>query len=142
MATDVFYDIATGSSGYETDEGLMTAALLSLLTDARADAEDVVPDATDLRGWWGSDFAEEPGDVFGSKLWLTETGLATQETLEAAENYIREALQWMLDDGYVELITVKLEIQDRALAGQVILDRPQGLGQVAIDLWDATISGP
>lgn len=137
----LYYDLSSTSGGYETDEGLKTAALLSLLTDARADAEDIVPDPTDLRGWWGSDFGEDGPDEFGSKLWITETGLATQATLDAAENYIREALQWMLDDGIVETITVNLEIQGQVLAGKVLLDRPRNLGQVAIDLWDATIDG-
>ncbi len=142
MATDIYYDIASGSSagGYETDEGLATAALLSLLTDARAGDDDDVPDTSDLKGWWGDDFAEDAGDVFGSKLWILLGQVATDTRKDEADEYIRAALQWMIDDGIVDDITVQLEIAyGNWLTARIGLTRPAEQGQVFVQLWDATL---
>ncbi len=140
--SDIYYDISAGSSagGYETDEGLATAAMLSLLTDSRADDADDVPDDSDLGGWWGSDFADDGPDEFGSKLWILLGQVATDTRRDEADQYIRDALQWMLDDVLVDEITVELEIAyGDWLTGKVTLLRPAQLGQVAVQLWDATV---
>ena len=52
------------------DDGLDTAVILSLFSDARARAGDDTPAPDDLRGWWGDAFAAKTGDRFGSRLWL------------------------------------------------------------------------
>ena len=62
-------DIAVFGADLELDEGLRSAILLSLFSDARAQPGDVAEDE-DPRGYWGDALTE--GDRFGSRLWLLE----------------------------------------------------------------------
>jgi phage gp46-like protein len=52
----------------QSGDDLESAVLISLFTDRRAEASDVVPDGSnDRRGWWG-----DSGSLYliGSRLWL------------------------------------------------------------------------
>lgn len=81
------------------DNGLLTPVLVSLFTDARARSGDEIPDGTsDPRGWWGDAYLP-PGDRMGSRLWLLDRSLRTPFTLKRIEDYAREALAWMVEDG-------------------------------------------
>lgn len=89
-----------------TDQGLVTAATISLFTDRLADPGDVIPDGSaDRRGWWGDmpvDAAAQDAvapDLTGSRLWLLDRALQTAATLANAEIYAKEALAWMITDG-------------------------------------------
>lgn len=93
------------------DDGLTTAVLISLFTDARAKDDDILPDVLstedfpDLRGWWGDETSELLADSVGSRLWLLSRAKSTTENLRLAERYAKEALQWMVD----EEIAAKIE---------------------------------
>lgn len=88
------------------DPGFETAVIISLFTDRRAENEDVLPDNTDdRRGWWG-DVLNEDSDKIGSRLWLTSRSKNTSEVLPLIEEYVKESLQWMVDDGAAEFIEV------------------------------------
>jgi len=90
----------------EHTHDLETAVLISLFTDRLADPDDVLPDNTgDRRGWWG-DTGKDPPDPIGSKLWLLVREKQTNQVRLRAEDYAREALQWMLDDGAADQIDV------------------------------------
>jgi len=91
-----------------SERGLATAVLLSLFTDRRANNDDVPPsgDATDRRGWWGDQFLEDGGDLYGSRLWLLDRSTLSNETVLRATEYAKEALQWMVDDKVVSTIGV------------------------------------
>lgn len=92
-------DLVVASNDLKVDEGLQTAILISLFTDARANDDEVPAEDTSRRGWWGDLFQAAPGDQVGSKLWLLKREKRTLETLNRAEEYSKEALQWMIDDG-------------------------------------------
>lgn len=78
---------------------LQTQFLISLFSDRQANADDILPDGTtDRRGWWGD--TDEPVKI-GSRLWLLERSKLSQEVAIKAQEYAREALQWMVDDGIV-----------------------------------------
>ena len=86
------------------DDGLKAAVLYSLFTDKRAESDDEIPDATDdRRGYWGDSVLDESE---GSHLWLLTREKQTRETLNRAEAYAREALQWLIDDGHANQIDV------------------------------------
>jgi phage gp46-like protein len=88
------------------DAGFETALLISLFTDRRAGAEDVLPDNSGVRrGFWG-DALNKDNDADGSKLWLLTRAKITDETVTRVEEYCTEALQWMIDDGVAQTITV------------------------------------
>jgi phage gp46-like protein len=90
------------------EDGIETAVLMSLFSDRRATEEDSLPDPsnTDLKGWWGDQVADFPGDEIGSLLWLLSRSKTTQDTLVKAEAYVKDALQWLIDDG----VTIRNEV--------------------------------
>jgi phage gp46-like protein len=118
------------------DEGLETAVVLSLFTDALAAEDDVLPSLTedDRRGWWAQ--------PWGSKLWLLTREKWTDDVRLRAEFYTREALNWMMQDGVADDIQVEARLMDIgqvavAVAiykdGRLLFAKPFGL------LWQATI---
>ncbi|MFM8333100.1 MAG: phage GP46 family protein, partial [Candidatus Methylumidiphilus sp.] len=83
---------------------------VSIFTERRALADDVLPAAGgDRRGWWGDAYADIDADRIGSRLWLLERSRDLPNVLLLAEQYLREAVQWLIDDGVVEQIDCKAE---------------------------------
>ena len=91
-------DICVVGADLQADDGLETAIILSLFTDARVREDELPSGHTWRRGWWGDAVDDEP-DTTGSKLWTLRRSKATQEDLVKARAYIREALRWMIRDG-------------------------------------------
>lgn len=82
-----------------SDDSLTTAVLLSLFTDRRADVADRLPDDSgDRRGWWGDSYRPRP---IGSRLWLLAREKTIDSVLTRAEDYAREALGWLREDGHI-----------------------------------------
>jgi len=113
-------DWAMSGPDLQSDSGLETAVIISLLTDRQAEGDDLIPDATrpatsgtiaNRRGWWGDSMPEQTTDAakpdrIGSRLWLLERAQATQQTATLAKKYIEEALQWLIDDGVAQVVSV------------------------------------
>lgn len=139
-------DMALAASALSTDDGLKTAIIISLFTDARAQDGDPLPDGADPRGWWGNGFA--PGDLptdreLGSRLWLLARAKTTADVPAKAREYALEALQWMLDDGVAASVEVTVERQANAgtpvLAFAVAIKRPGESAASQYDLvWEAS----
>lgn len=92
-------DLAIVDGDLAEENGLKTAVIMSLFTDARAGKDDILPEGeTDRRGWWGEMLNDEPIGSFGSKLWLLEREKVVPEVLARAEKYARDALKWLLDE--------------------------------------------
>lgn len=113
---------------------LATAVLISLFTDRRADPDDVIPDGTaDPRGWWGDAGRDVP---IGSKLWLLEREKRTEPVRLRAEDYIAEALQWLVDDGVAAAVEVTAQwALGGRLEAQVTIIEPAGRQQVFNYQW-------
>lgn len=112
----------TATQDLESDEGLETAVIISLFTDARAFDDDVLPDfnSTDKRGWWGDLVSPvSDGDKIGSKLWLLERSSTREDVPQKAKQYAMEALRWMITDGVAIKTEVEAERQGRV--GQDVL---------------------
>lgn len=99
------------------DNELHTAIIISLFTD-RYDPQ------TNQGGYWGDDLAN--GDILGSRLWLLKRAKPNQQTLLDAEAYATESLQWMLDDGLVDQLTISASLRGR---GQLTLTVDAIIGQ-------------
>lgn len=105
----------------KNDNGLLAAVLYSLFTDRIANADDFIPDGTEnRRGHWA-----DPEE--GSRLWLLNRAKQTQQTLNLAVEYCREALQWLLDDGIASSVEVEAEwLRLYVLAVRVQIDLIDG----------------
>lgn len=105
-------DLTLIDSDLASDPGMETAVLLSLFVDRRAFDDDVPPsgDVNDRRGWWADAFADTEGDLIGSRLWLLDRSISSDETRRRAIEYCNEALQWMVDDRVVSKFEVTVEL--------------------------------
>lgn len=90
-----------------TDSDLRTSILISLFSDARATDDDQLPTKDDdRRGWVGNVFSEVP---IGSRLWLLDRSVLTDEVIRRAKDYVIEALHWMVEKNIVERIEVEAQ---------------------------------
>lgn len=144
-------DLVIDGGGVALDDGLQTAILLSLFTDARAPDDAELPQrGTDRRGWWGNGF---PADRFagranqemGSLLWLLSREKVTGRTVALAKSYALDALQWLVRDRVASSVAVEVETQASAdipdrLAIGVIVERPEGPSRQRYDFtWEASL---
>lgn len=87
---------------------LKRALIISLFSWRKAHDDDEVDGSR--YGYWGDSYPPVPGALIGSRLWLLKRSkLVTNETLLQAEEIIREATQWFIDDGIAQRIDVQLE---------------------------------
>ena len=99
------FDIGIGSDGdLLATDGFDTSILLSLGTDARA-SESEVQDSIKRRGYVGDEFFDNENFNHGSKLWLLEQARVTNDTRNSAVNYAELALQWFVDENYLDSVT-------------------------------------
>lgn len=90
------------------EDGMATAVILSLFLDARARADDALPDGgTDRRGFWADTVAPAvERDRTGSRLWLLSREKTLPEVLRRAHDYAAEALRWLVEDGVASRVDV------------------------------------
>lgn len=102
-------DYVLAGADLQKGDDLQTAVLISLFSDRVANDDDVIPDNTnDPRGWCGDQFSDVP---IGSRLWFLRRAKRTQQTLQDAQGYALEALQWLLTDGIVAAVDVYCQWQ-------------------------------
>lgn len=109
-------DLASG-------DDLDTAVYISAFSDQLARTDDTY-DGDDRRGWWG-DEGEDYG--IGSRLWLIYRERLSRETAENAKTYLRESLQWMIDDLIASDVVVNYRIvYPSALYLYAVITQPDG----------------
>lgn len=125
----VWNGVEMAGSWMETEEedGLKTAILLSLFTDARAELEDELPaQESNRRGWWAEGMETAP-HPFGCKWWLRWRQKQTEETAAVFADDAREALAWMITDGVVTAIDISTQWVRRGVLGfQAVFHLPTG----------------
>ena len=109
---DNCFDIRLEDGDFIADDGLETVIITALFTDKRV-RNDQLPDfATDKRGWWGDMVSEVDQDRIGSRLWTLARSKISNETLRLYEDYSREALQFLIEDGIANQIEVSASYND------------------------------
>lgn len=105
LDTDGLIDIAFVPGDVAADDGLETAILISLFSDARASDEliEALDKDGDLRGYWG-DFETE--DQTGSLIWTVKRAKQLQRVLAQVRSYAMNSLQWLIDDKVAESVVV------------------------------------
>ncbi|GBR03114.1 phage GP46 family protein [Gluconobacter cerinus] len=128
------------------DNPLRSAVMISLFTDRTAPEQPSASDRQvgitppgnaansgrqDRRGWWGDAGADVP---IGSRIWQLRRAIKVGEKaiLLELEQIIREALQWLIDDGVVSSIDV-------ATAWSVM---NVSTAEFSVSLWEPTAAQP
>ena len=124
----VRFDIDLSDTG--PDDGLETAVLLSLFTDRRAEADDVTDDE-ERQGWWADALDD---DRIGSRLWLLRRTATRPNVAQRAREYAEEALEWLIEDGVAERVSVEAARVGQMLALTVRIER--GNGGIWERLWE------
>lgn len=119
-------DLSMIDSDLASDTGMVTAALLSLFLDRRCEDDDEPSsgDVDDRRGWWADQFLAVEGDKYGSRNWLLDRSVLSNENKRKAEEYDREALAWFIEDSVVESIDVVIETTSSNLFHALTFHRP------------------
>lgn len=132
---DELIDLNVIAGQLQRDGGLETAVIISLFTDRRVTDEQLPELEEGKRGWWGDLLSDIDGDQIGSRLWTLERRKRTSETLRLFEDYAREALNWLVEDGIAESVTVEAEYNNGRLEALISITRPAGTTRFRL-LWD------
>lgn len=123
---DLTFDISYVLGDLESDEGLETSILISLFSDARVLEEELPIGENDRRGYWGDTVSDFYNDRTGSKLWLLDRGKSSEQTRTKVQEYARDALAWLLDDGVASALDVKATLVNRERVDlSISIDRPK-----------------
>ena len=132
------WDVTNGDwllsgASLQAGDDLQTAVIISIFTDGLAAADDTIPDgSTDRRGWWG----DQGQYTIGSRLWLLGRSKQTQQVLTAAQDYITQALQWLIDQGIVAKFDILVEwVAMSTLGAQITAYRNDGTTQAINFAW-------
>ncbi|MGD9638390.1 MAG: phage GP46 family protein [Alphaproteobacteria bacterium] len=134
-------DIQVVDGDLAVDSTLKTAVILSLFSDRRADDTDERPKGSSYRGWWADALGS---DKFGSKLWLLARAKHTEETRSRAEDYAKQALEWLIDDEIAALVEVTAEwLSQEILAIEVVITKGDGTVEnyQFSNIWEEIING-
>lgn len=139
---DIEVDATTGDFVGVT--GFQTALVISIFAERRADASEV-SQPEKRRGWLGNlsgPFAAE-GFEIGSKVWLLDQSRNTQGQLNKAIGYVKDALQWFIDEGIVQGIRVSGDMTGKGITLNADLFTAENRTEsVLIDLLKETIRAP
>jgi phage gp46-like protein len=137
------FDLVKEHGRLQTDDGLETAVIISLWTDARATDDELrlagLP-IDDRRGYWGTRFGNRV--LQGSKIWLLARALRTDEALRQCEAYSSEALAWLLEDRVAQSVVTRASWHGSTglMVLQVDIYRPRAVQPRWRRVWEA-ISG-
>lgn len=98
------WDLRLEDGDFIGDDGLETAIAISLFTDRRVSVEQLPAFSQDRRGWWGDMIPVVEEDQIGSRIWTLNRAKIVNETLRLHEDYARESLQWLIEDGVADAI--------------------------------------
>lgn len=133
---DLDFDASRGD--LSTTEGLENAVVISLGTNAR---ERKLGRNANLKpcvgGWWG-DALDELGTL-GGYLYEAFSGKLAPATSKQIETLVKEALQWMVDDGIASSIECVATAMGKTTILEIVLKKPDGDKAFMYELnWRAT----
>lgn len=131
-------DLKIENGDLKADNGLETAALISVFSNKRVTLEQLPQGETDRMGWWADLISEAEGDQIGSRHWVLERlgKINTQSEIEM-RSVLKEAFEWMLDDGIASRVEVDAERTDtNEIVGSALIYRPSGDNIPFKFVWD------
>lgn len=147
---DFGIDINVVDGQLVVDDGLETAVLISLLTDALARDDDALPIDSDSvlarQGWWGTELLDLDSGILGSRLWLNSREKIRNQSIERIRENAVNSLEWLLSDGIAQTVDVSVERQPDQNTEDIAIDvrvtRPEG-NEVNFrfsNLWDGVFN--
>jgi len=114
-----------------------SAIIVSLFAERRANESEVAVSRL-RRGWIGNE--STPDFEIGSKIWLFEQSRLTITVLNEIIIAARDALQWLVDDGFATAIeSVEAVITPNGINLEVVINRPNSeVDRRFFTLWDNT----
>lgn len=138
LLADGSFDLSIVNNKLEMDTGFNTIIYLSLLTDKRATKEEV-KNYLSRGGWLGNLYMLSVYNTeIGSKLWLLGQARLTQSTLNAAEDYCRECLEWMITDKLVDAIDTSTDFYDNGILINITLTVDNFTSEKNYSFWLST----
>jgi phage gp46-like protein len=134
---NLLYDLQLDGSDFASAGGFETSIAVSLFTDARASASQVA-DAQSRRGWVGNVIAESFRQL-GSTAWVYEQAKMTQSTVNGLREAVYAALQWMVEDGAVQSIDVRVVPTQNHVAIEIAMHNQDGSVTGYNALWRSTV---
>lgn len=130
-------DLVVENGDLKADNGLETAALISLFSDKRVTFEQLPDGDTDRRGWWADLISEPLGDEIGSRLWTLERSKVLQTAAVDMESILTEAFNWLIEDGVSSSVVVNSSLtDDNTLEGSAEIFKPNGQNIPFKFIWD------
>lgn len=124
----------TDEGDFETVLGFDTALQMSILSEERANAEEV-PTPQLRRGWVGNEDQDFP---IGSKVWLVDQSRRNSDTLNSLKTYAEGGLQWFIDEDLLDEIEVNTLFTLNGAALDVTLTVDNVPTRILFDLWTMT----
>ncbi len=121
-----YADMQIANGDFLLGDDLETSATISLFSDRRATDSEFRRFAGEgekpslNRGWWCDTFLES---TMGSGLWLITREKRTNETLATCENYVNEALRYLISDGVARTVNTEATFNDDILEFTVSIAR-------------------
>ena len=140
IAASLGADLRVVGGDLSTENELRTAVVISLFSWRRASDDDKLPDDTNNKqGWWGDSYPPAPNHKIGSKLWLLKREKLTQNTINRAIGYCKEALEWLISDGVASKVDITAERNGMdGLSVAILITRTNGtsLNLKFADAWE------
>lgn len=133
------FDIDIADDGdLVTTEGFDTALKMSIFCERRA-SPDEVQVSRFRRGWIGNLLADVVNFEIGSKLWLFDQARLNADTINGVNDSIKDGLLWLIEDDYLDDITVSSTNTREVITVEVNLFRNGSrVDQQFFDAWRAT----
>ena len=136
LCFDDSLDIVFENGDFKKEESLKTAVLISLFTDARCEIDEVPFQGKSQKGFWGDTLF---GEKTGSKLWLLSRVNSSNETITRTNEYVKEALNWLIEDNIAEDVVVNTYYKNKktlSLNIQIIKSNKESESIDIENLWD------
>jgi phage gp46-like protein len=112
----------TAPGDFRASQGLATQILISLMTDVRVEESELRHGEAN-RGWFGDSFDIEDGETpLGSRLWLMMRRAISDDTAVLVEDYVREALQPLVDQEAIVSLAVTVTVDKPANRVDYVVD--------------------
>lgn len=130
-------DLVIENGDLKADNGLETAVLISLFSDKVVQREDLPEGETEVRGWWADNVSTPNNDLIGSKLWTLDRVKTSLDTESALEDFAKESLAWMIEDGIAKNVTASASrVSTERIDLSVVIIKPDGDDIPFKFIWD------